>query len=245
MICRISFLRSDCLKGTFIMQMLKKNERNLLSSGAVLYPLIENLSVMNSNSYILATEKAVFVIDPGGTEERAAALEKIIGDFLAEKERPLALLLTHCHWDHVNAINSFSPEFRQKITLICSEDTANILAHPEEDVTAAKFFGGDMPVITADLTLFSESSTEERSGSFRIQKNGFYNEIYADDELQLTARYAPGHSPDGVFYFHHEAAFVGDLFFSQNPGVVSIPGWNADQFRKSAIILRNISEDQE
>ncbi|EON78601.1 metallo-beta-lactamase family protein [Lunatimonas lonarensis] len=166
------------------------------------------------NTYVLfdETKKAV-VIDPGchNKQERAE-----IFDFIQSRDlKPVKLLNTHCHIDHVLG-NAF----------IQNTYDIPLWYHREEDaiLKAVPAYAGNY-----GFPHFQESSADHFISDGDLIKFG--NQV-------LKAIWVPGHSP-GHLVFYHEASKIcigGDTLFQGSIGRTDLPGGDAET------LLRAIKE---
>lgn len=157
---------------------------------------------VQENTYVLYNEKGdCCIIDPGCY---FAAEEQQIKGFIEEnKLRPVLLLNTHCHLDHI-----FGNRFIHK--------TYNLLLHmhalekPVLDYGPAAGQLWQLPFdnYDAELIYIEEGQT--------IQ--------VGDDQLQVL--FTPGHSPGSVSFYSEANKFVisGDVLFEGSVGRTDLPG---------------------
>jgi hydroxyacylglutathione hydrolase len=160
---------------------------------------VEMLTVgpLAENCFLLRREGAdrVLVVDPGEEAERILAAVQASG---AEIE---AILLTHCHFDHIGAV---APVARASgAPVYCPEVEVPILADIT-NYTYPEF--GPYESYDADRTV-SGGETLELAG------------------LELDVILTPGHSPGHVTYSvrGEEAIFSGDVLFRGSVGRVDLP----------------------
>ncbi len=161
--------------------------------------IIETLVVgmIQANCYILADEttREAVVIDPGGdTPVIVKALE-------ARDLKPVAVLATHGHFDHVEGLAGMKRATQ-----------APIYVHQ-----------GDLPLIqgmTGQGLLFGvrvEAAPPPDQFVSEGQEIPF-------GELSLKVIHTPGHSPGSVSYLVDDAVFVGDLLFAGSIGRTDLQG---------------------
>jgi glyoxylase-like metal-dependent hydrolase (beta-lactamase superfamily II) len=154
-------------------------------------PIAENCFVVRSEG----SEKAL-LIDPGEEPERILAEIEQTG---AEVE---AILITHCHFDHVGAVA------------------------PLARATGAPVYVPEIEVpILADLMSFTMPGfgPYESYEADEVVKGGETLELAG---LSLDVLFTPGHSPGHVTYAvrDEEAIFSGDVLFQGSVGRVDLPG---------------------
>jgi glyoxylase-like metal-dependent hydrolase (beta-lactamase superfamily II) len=162
---------------------------------------VEMLTVgpVAENCFLLRREGSdrVLIVDPGEEAERILAkLEEIGGT--AE-----AILVTHCHFDHIGAVSPVAEATGAPV--YCPEIETPILS----DIMAFVPWEGFGPFedYEADETL-AGGETLELAG------------------LEIDVLFTPGHSPGHVTYSvrGEDAIFSGDVLFQGSVGRVDLPG---------------------
>jgi hydroxyacylglutathione hydrolase len=151
------------------------------------------------NSYIFrrdGAEKAL-IIDPG---EEAPRLLGAIEELGVELE---AILLTHCHFDHIGAVAPVARETGAPV--YCPEIEVPVLA----DIMAFVPWPGFGPYESYD-------ADETVAGGEKLELAGF----------EIDVIFTPGHSPGHVTYAIADegALFSGDVLFQGSVGRVDLPG---------------------
>ena len=120
---------------------------------------------------------------------------------------PVLLLNTHCHLDHV---------FGNKFV----HETWNLTLHIHEK---EKIVLETAPIAGKTWQL----PFDNYEGPLATLKEGETIEV-GDDELQI--RFAPGHSPGSVCFYHEAGGFVigGDVLFNGSIGRSDLPGGDYD-----------------
>jgi glyoxylase-like metal-dependent hydrolase (beta-lactamase superfamily II) len=157
---------------------------------------------VQENTYVLYNEKGdCCIIDPGCY---FASEEQALKGFIEQNGlKPVLLLNTHCHLDHI-----FGNRFIQK--------TYNLTLHlhPQEKAvldygpTAGQAWQMPFDNYDGELIFIDEGQT------IRI----------GDDELHVL--FTPGHSPGSISFYDKEAKFVisGDVLFQGSVGRTDLPG---------------------
>ena len=151
------------------------------------------------------SEKAL-IVDPGEEPERILAAVEAMG---VEVE---AILLTHCHFDHIGAVAPVAKATGAPV--YCPEIEVPLLA----DIMAFVPWEGFGPYESyqADHTVRG-GETLELAG------------------LELDVIYTPGHSPGHVTYSvrGEDALFSGDVLFQGSVGRVDLPGGDGPTLMRS------------
>ncbi|MBC6606787.1 MBL fold metallo-hydrolase [Hymenobacter sp. BT188] len=168
-------------------------------------------NAFSENTYLLhdATKQCV-VIDPGCYEK---AEQQALKAFIeAEGLQVVLLLNTHCHIDHVFG-NQFIIDTYQVPFLIHEADLSVLRAVP----TYAPSYG---------FPLYNPA-----------EPTGFLTpgEPVTFGETTLEVRFAPGHAPGHVVFYHEptETVIGGDVLFQGSIGRTDLPGGNYDTLIES------------
>lgn len=158
------------------------------------------------NTYILWDDtKECIIIDPGNS---TASEHQKLKNFITEKMlKPVRLILTHAHIDHING-NQFV------------FDTFNLL--PEVH-TADLFFIQNHSATAAMYGLSVEQSPLPKS----FIKEG---DIIQFGQSTLNTIHTPGHSPGSITFYNTEQQFMiaGDVLFYGSIGRTDLPMGNYD-----------------
>ena len=139
----------------------------------------------------------MLIVDPGEESERILATVEQMG---GEVE---AILLTHCHFDHIGAVAPVAAATGAPV--YCPRIEVPILA----DIMAFVPWDGFGPYESYD-------ADETVAGGETLSLAG----------LELDVIFTPGHSPGHVTYSvrGEEAIFSGDVLFQGSVGRVDLPG---------------------
>jgi hydroxyacylglutathione hydrolase len=149
------------------------------------------------------SDKAL-LIDPG---DEAAKLEEALEGLTVE-----AILITHCHFDHIGAVAPMAratgaPVYCPKLEVPLLEDIMRFVPWPGI---------GPFESWHADHTL---------EGGEKLELAGF----------EIDVVFTPGHSPGHVTYSipAEQAIFSGDVLFEGSVGRVDLPGGDWDTLARS------------
>ena len=166
---------------------------------------------LQENTYILYNQdNQCIIVDPGCYSE--AEREKI-KDFIAEKAlKPVMLVNTHCHLDHV-----FGNKF------IADTYKLELFIHPGE-----KLVLDHAPTSGLMWNLPFDNYT----GNIHDLVPGEYINL-GDEQLQILL--TPGHSPASVSFYSQSNGFLlaGDVLFRESIGRTDLPGGSPDVLMKS------------
>ncbi|MFY4776328.1 MBL fold metallo-hydrolase [Metabacillus sp. RGM 3146] len=166
------------------------------------------LGPIQTNAYLFYNEEGdCLVIDPGSEGNK-------LNNYIKEKGlKPLAILLTHAHFDHIGAVDKVRE--RWEIPVYIHAEEKDWLTSPE--------LNGSM-----------------RMGTEPILANPAEHLIRSEQMLTigpfiLKVLETPGHSPGSVSYYHKESdlVFSGDALFAGSIGRTDLIGGNHDLLIKS------------
>ena len=152
---------------------------------------------LEENVYILSKNNEALLIDPGGE------VNKIKDEIEELGVKPLAILLTHTHYDHIGGVDEIRHAYQ--IPVYVSPLEQEWLGNPELNLSAQSVH----PVNVGEAEFEFESHKEYHIGEFTF-----------------TVLPTPGHSPGGVsFLFEEEmVTFTGDALFRGSVGRTDLPG---------------------
>jgi glyoxylase-like metal-dependent hydrolase (beta-lactamase superfamily II) len=152
------------------------------------------LGPMGTNCYVVRAARGApeaVVVDPGGD---AAQLRL---ELAGSGARCAAILITHCHWDHLGGVADLAEGTGAPVYMSAAE--APVLEQPEE-----WFPGAGVRPYTPDV-LLEGNETLERAG------------------LELEPLTVPGHSPGHLAFYTDGALFSGDVLFAGSVGRTDLP----------------------
>lgn len=165
---------------------------------------------VQTNCYFAVNEntKEMFVVDPGASAERLA------GEIQNKGYRPVAILLTHGHFDHAGAAEELAKQLHVKI--YAHEAEKDTLESPQNNVSVMI---GRPESYHADIYVKDE-------------------EVLTLAGFELKVLHTPGHTAGGCCYYisKEDALFSGDTLFCQSVGRTDFPGGSMSR------IVRSIKE---
>ena len=174
------------------------------------------------NTYLLISEtNNCIIVDPGMSDQDE---EKRIDDVISSKNlKPLAVINTHCHIDHVMGNARLCEQY--KIPLYAGEFELPVL---EMAMASAVRWG--LPYRQSPQPNF-------------LMRHG--DHLFSD-EFGIDIAFTPGHSPGHVILILRSSQCVlsGDVLFKNGVGRVDLPGGNALQLEQSILgELYNLPDD--
>ncbi|MDN4609031.1 MBL fold metallo-hydrolase [Sporosarcina highlanderae] len=166
------------------------------------------LGPIQTNCYIIKDgEGQCLIVDPG--EEGSRIIEEIV----KMNGKPLAILLTHAHFDHIGAVDQVRDHF--SIPVYIHREEQYWLMNP--DLNGSSRYPG--------LPLISNKAADHflQEGQLKI------------GPFQFEARHTPGHSPGSVSFIFEDAHFaiVGDTLFKQSIGRTDLTGGDTNTLLNS------------
>lgn len=166
---------------------------------------------LSENTYLLYTEdKNCMIIDPGCYFDHEK--EELV-DFVQKNGlKPVLLVNTHCHLDHVFG-NKFIHE-KYGLELHLHHLEKNVL-----DMAPASGLMWNVPF-------------DNYAGPLHWIEEGKSLLFGAE---ALTVLHTPGHSPGSICFYNEQNGFVvgGDVLFRESVGRTDLPGGSPDQLLKS------------
>lgn len=149
------------------------------------------------NCYILGCEdtKEAAIIDPGDNAD------EIIKTIDSEGLKPVYIINTHAHFDHIGAVKTIQDHF--KIDFLLHKDD---LFFVDNASAQARAFGLD-PIPKPDVNKYVNNGDKISLG----------NKV-------IGVIHTPGHSPGCVCYLIDNNVFVGDTLFAGSIGRSDLPG---------------------
>ena len=165
------------------------------------------LGMVQTNCYLLINRSTseCIIVDP------ADSPQKIENHITRQGYHPVAILLTHGHFDHILGVNALKKTF--SIPVYAAKDEEEILTHSGKNLSSQ--FGTDYKV-NADYQL--EDGAELSLAGTKIK-----------------AMLTPGHTKGSMCYYFEEDGFLisGDMLFCESVGRTDLPTGNSTEIMKS------------
>nr|WP_106779867.1 MBL fold metallo-hydrolase [Lysinibacillus timonensis] len=170
-----------------------------------------SLGPVQTNCYIVSNkQKECIIFDPG--DEAARILKEIRKNHY----KPLAIFLTHAHFDHIGAVDVVREEYN--IPLYVHEKEVSWLQDPSKNGS-----GRYVELPNYIVKLPEEEHIIRSEQKFDI------------GEFNFQALFTPGHSPGSISYIFENDGFaiVGDTLFERSIGRTDLLGGSLDILLKS------------
>jgi len=151
---------------------------------------------LRTNCYILQSNNAAIIIDPGAEPER---IVRFIQDI---KVKPSQIIVTHTHFDHVLGVDVVRAKL--DIPFLIHHDDLSMLESMQSRVH--QFMGFEVP-------------PPPRVDSYLKDRDVL---TVGDETVQVL--HTPGHSPGSISISGRGYVFTGDALFNQSIGRTDLPG---------------------
>ncbi len=176
------------------------------------------------NCSIIFENETALIVDPGADATLIAAK-------LAELAlKPVAILLTHAHFDHICAVNDLQERYPGLPVFISAED-AKIISHPFNQ------FPPDYPLVEGMKGIADAKGLKD-----------FLKGIEWTTTVEVID--TPGHTPGGVCYLFSAPGaqapsilFSGDTLFCCSVGRTDFPGGDMATLQESLEKLKVLPDD--
>lgn len=167
------------------------------------------LGPLGTNCYIVMNEKKECIIfDPG--EEGV----KLVQFIKSNQLKPLAVLLTHAHFDHIGAVDDVRDAFGIEAYI-----------HEKEKKWLAD------PILNGSQKFMMRTATKQRPAEHVISEEG----TLKISDFIFEVFETPGHSPGSISFYLREAGYLfsGDVLFKGSVGRTDLAGGSMDVLMKS------------
>ena len=176
-----------------------------------------------ANCYVVAPARGAecVIVDPG--QDAQQGIEELL---LRYRLKPIAVLLTHGHIDHMWSV---APVCGAKgIPAYIHPDDRELLADPAKGLSLAvgqQLFGG--------ITFTEPDDVRELTDGSALSLAG----------LDFTVRHTPGHTPGSVTFGSENGLFSGDLLFAGSIGRTDLPGGDHQAMLRSLARTLTLPDD--
>ncbi|MEH7309200.1 MBL fold metallo-hydrolase [Neobacillus drentensis] len=167
------------------------------------------LGALQTNCYIVEnSDRSCLIIDPGGEGK------KLIHLLSNRKLKPLAIFLTHSHFDHIGAVDEVRDFYKIPVYL-----------HKQEE----KWLGD--PALNGSQFFMIQDSLKVNPADHLIKNEG----VMQIGDFEFRIFHTPGHSPGSVSYYFEKEGFIisGDALFQGSIGRTDLAEGNGAQLLKS------------
>jgi hydroxyacylglutathione hydrolase len=174
-------------------------------------PVIFTFNPFQENTFLIASGGECVIIDPGCFDRRE---KQELEDFVLENSlKPVRLLNTHCHIDHVLG-NAFVSEKWNLKPEIHQDDLSILQAMPN--------YGH----------MFGVGGIEESPMPEKFLNEG---DVIEFGNCKLDILFVPGHAPGHIVFINHKEKYIigGDCLFNGSIGRTDLPGGNHETLLKS------------
>jgi glyoxylase-like metal-dependent hydrolase (beta-lactamase superfamily II) len=171
---------------------------------------------LRTNCYIVASSKTkeAIIIDPG------AEAEKIIEAIETEKLKPILIVNTHAHPDHVGANFELAEKY---------------------DIVAA--LGEDGYKMIEDYKGYFEDFSGLKIEDLSIENLLKDSSVIEIGDLKFRVIMTPGHSKGSICLYRKGVLFSGDTLFAGTYGRTDIPGGSEEKMQESIKKLMELPDE--
>ena len=176
-----------------------------------------------ANCYVVAPARGAecVIVDPG--QDAQQGIDELLVRY---RLKPIAVLLTHGHIDHMWSV---APVCGAKgIPAYVHPDDRELLADPAKGLSLTvgqQLFGG--------ITFTEPDDVRELADGSALSLAG----------LNFTVRHTPGHTPGSVTFGSENGLFSGDLLFAGSIGRTDLPGGDHQAMLRSLARTLTLPDD--
>lgn len=168
---------------------------------------------LQTNCYLCAENGNVWIIDPGFSPQ-------IIADYITQhKWKPVAVLLTHAHWDHVMGLPGLMALF----------PSLSLYLHWRDVMLLGTEGRNLLSLVSASVGLLADYAKEELWNAMP-EPTGTFEDGDVVDGISLSVISTPGHTPGSVSFYQktEHVLFSGDTLFRGSIGRTDLPFSDSD-----------------
>ncbi|MGC6767833.1 MBL fold metallo-hydrolase [Enterococcus sp. LJL128] len=163
--------------------------------------------IIEENCYLIYNDKSLLIVDPG------AQAQKLLDAISKINKTPLAILLTHTHYDHIGAVEELRKTF--DIPVYVSPLEQDWLSNPQMNLSGLARHD-DLPDIVVQPAEYE-----------------FEMKDYTIGGMSFTVVPTPGHSIGSVSFIFDDFVVTGDALFRGSIGRTDLPTGNQEQLLHS------------
>ncbi len=172
--------------------------------------------LLQTNTYIVSKENNCIIIDP------AFAYDQIVKYINENGYHVLAILLTHGHFDHIEACNDLARLYNCRVYI--GKDDVEIVVNP--NLNGAKRYAKKEIMVEKQFL------------------KAFDHEIILKlDNFMIDVLFTPGHSKGGCCYLIDNELFTGDTLFKNDVGRVDLYGGDKKEMENSLKYLLTLDSE--
>jgi hydroxyacylglutathione hydrolase len=165
------------------------------------------------NCYLINTINSnCIIIDPGSD------IDLIYHHLNEKKWKPIAVIITHSHIDHIAILNDILLHF--KIHAFMHKEDYNLL---QQANSYRIIFGGKNRIVTPNNLYFIEASEMK---------------LYFDN-ISFTVLHTPGHTMGSICIKYNDNLFTGDTILKSHKTRTDLPGGNSSLLKETINNLKS------
>ncbi|MFD2209171.1 MBL fold metallo-hydrolase [Virgibacillus halophilus] len=162
------------------------------------------LGPIGTNCYLLEIDAAVLIVDPGGDAE-------VLTNYIATHQlTPVAIVLTHAHFDHIGAVEQLQHTYDLNVYL--HEAEHSWLTDPHKNGSSGMLHHE----VTVQVSPLSLGEGQVSIGDFSFH-----------------VLHTPGHSPGSISLVFNDFVLDGDTLFHQGIGRTDLFGGDMTVLKKT------------